>query len=146
MSPLRLTAPLRAHAYTADSDDGLELTPLLDIVFLVVAFLLLTANARVLQLPVSLPSVEQGQTAVAEPHVIRVAVHEQAPHYQLEDQRPLDWPALQRALEQALIATPDAQVQIQPAKTAPAEALIRLLAHLHSQQITNTQLLMTPEA
>lgn len=146
MNARPFTTPIWANPHRQDNDDGLELTPLLDIVFLVVAFLLLTANARLLQLPVALPEVAQGETAIAESQVLRVAVYDTAPHYQLEDGRRLDWPALQAALDQALAANPGAQIQIQPAKAAPAEALIRLLAHLHSQQITNTQLLMTPEA
>ena len=38
---------------------GLELTPLIDIIFIVVVFLLLTANHRLLSLPVDIPDTDQ---------------------------------------------------------------------------------------
>ena len=54
---------------------GPDLTPLLDVVFIVMVFLLFTANAQTLSLPVNLPQATQQEASISnEPKTLTVSI------------------------------------------------------------------------
>lgn len=121
-----------------------ELTPLIDIVFIVVVFLLLTANSQLLSMTVDIPRSESATTLATQPeHVVRINLHAHVPLWSLNDQRYADW----AAFKPALIATiksgsPERQFNIASDQQATVQPLIELLSLLTAEGITNTHILM----
>ncbi|WP_203291900.1 ExbD/TolR family protein [Maricaulis parjimensis] len=58
----------------SEEENGSVLTPLVDVVFMLVAFLLLTANAAPFTLEVDLPSANSATAADPDPHRIELGV------------------------------------------------------------------------
>jgi biopolymer transport protein ExbD len=119
-----------------------ELTPLIDIVFIVIVFLLLTANSPLLKLPIDIPkSNENAALSVAKDPILTVAIAAEKPYWRIEQQTFSDWVIFRESLLEQL-ATSEQTVTIAADKAAPTEPLLQLLAFLHQQQITNTQIIM----
>ena len=124
----------------------LELTALLDIVFIVVVFLLLTANSRLLPLPVDLPAADNASaTASQRPATLTITLQQQAPVWSIDQQGYADWESFRSAL-QAQLASAPASVNIATARDAEVESLLRLLAFLRREQVVDTQILMDSES
>ncbi|GIU05365.1 MULTISPECIES: biopolymer transporter ExbD [unclassified Shewanella] len=124
---------------------GLDLTPLIDIIFIVLVFLLLTANTQLLSLPVDVPTeADSNLSALSQDKHIAINVLQSEPHWALDGQSFSDFDAFEAAFTQAFKANPKAKVIIAADKTAPVQPLMTLLAALQRQNITNTQILMEP--
>ena len=123
-------------------DQSLELTPLIDIIFIVVVFLLLTANPQLLSLPVDIPLTEE-QAANARPshNQLLISLHRDGPRWGINKQRFGDWQTFRNHLLPE-ITDKQRPLRVAPDRQAPVEALVQLLALLKEQQITNTQILM----
>ncbi|MBW8191589.1 biopolymer transporter ExbD [Neiella marina] len=120
----------------------LELTPLIDIVFIVVVFLLLTANARLLALPVDIPKTEQSNSALQPEHTsLTLTLQHQSPRFAINQQTFDQWQTFESALTPQLQVT-DLAVTIAADRNADVEPLLKLLALLNQHQISNTQILM----
>ncbi|BFM10568.1 biopolymer transporter ExbD [Simiduia litorea] len=120
----------------------LELTPLLDIVFLVVVFLLLTANTRLQHLDIDLPSTESlinGETANKP---IQVGINSTVPVWQLNDKTFAQWTEFKTALERDIAAAPNASILINTARDAQVQPLMELMSLLSQAGITQTQILL----
>ncbi|MEX2961471.1 ExbD/TolR family protein [Microbulbifer sp. TYP-18] len=125
---------------------GLELTPLIDIVFIVVVFLLLTANTRLLSLPVEIPSSDSpAETATATASVLTITLQPTPPIWAINDQLFDSWqefkPALLAKLSQ-MKPLLEPKIHVAPARDAEVEPLVKLLSLLNEQQVENTQILM----
>jgi len=129
---------------------GPELTPLIDIVFIVIVFLLLTANVQVLSLPVDIPDTDsQLAKAIPDKLALTVAVKADSPHwvidvkagstYQYED-----WLDFKDSLITRLNKT-ESSLLITPESQASAENLLQLLALLNEHSFSDVQILMQPE-
>lgn len=141
--------------YDALANSGPELTPLIDIIFIVVVFLLLTANARILTMPVDIPDTES-KAAQAAPNkqTLSIAIHAEAPIWQVDygDNKPTpenqetysDWPEFKNALLSAN-KTNDLTILIAPDAEADAEMLVKLLALLNEEGLNDAHILMEPE-
>ncbi|ABZ77948.1 Biopolymer transport protein ExbD/TolR [Shewanella halifaxensis HAW-EB4] len=124
---------------------GLDLTPLIDIIFIVLVFLLLTANTQLLSLPVDVPTESDSSLSplTQEKHIaINVLVND--PHWALEGKSYNHFDDFEAAFIKAFNDNPKAKVVIAADKTAPVQPLMTLLAALQRQKITNTQILMEP--
>ncbi|GGA69601.1 biopolymer transporter protein ExbD [Neiella marina] len=119
----------------------LELTPLIDIVFIVVVFLLLTANARLLSLPVDIPTTDQAEQASQIPQSLTLTLQSHAPMFAINQQTYETWPQFEQALT-PMLEDKEQAVTIAADRQADVEPLLKLLALLNQQQITNTQILM----
>ncbi|MBU2964264.1 biopolymer transporter ExbD [Amphritea sp. 2_MG-2023] len=122
---------------------SLELTSLIDIIFIVVVFLLLTTNARLLSLPVDIPSSDSEisqQETTTKPIV--VSLFNESPAYAIGEERFYTWPEFKASLllNIAVVSTPE--VSIAAARDVEVEPLLKLLALLNEQQVTNTHILM----
>ncbi|CAH0990606.1 Tol-Pal system protein TolR [Sinobacterium norvegicum] len=130
----------------SEQDSGVfgapELTPLIDIVFIVIVFLLLTANSPLLKLPIDIPeSSEETTLAASDAPVITVAIAAEKPYWRIEEQPFTDWVIFKESLLEQM-ATADQTITIAADKAAPTEPLLQLLAFLHQNNITNTQIIM----
>ncbi|MGS0673708.1 ExbD/TolR family protein [Shewanella sp. 0m-4] len=124
---------------------GLDLTPLIDIIFIVLVFLLLTANSQLLSLPVDVPTETDSKlTAISQEKHIAINVLASEPHWALDGESYADFSAFEAALTKAFKVSPKAKVIIAADKTAPIQPLMTLLAAMQRQNISNTQILMEP--
>tara|TARA_R110002124_G_scaffold87308_7_gene224816 strand:- start:2713 stop:3126 length:414 start_codon:yes stop_codon:yes gene_type:complete len=121
---------------------GLELTPLIDIIFIVVVFLLLTANHRLLSLPVNIPDTDQATSELAAgPQRLLITLYKDSPHWGIGEQRYNHWQEFQSRLLPQL-DDKNRPVTVAPDSRASVESLVKLLALLNERQMTDTQILM----
>lgn len=124
---------------------GLDLTPLIDIIFIVLVFLLLTANTQLLSLPVDVPTeADSNLSAVSQEKHIAINVLVNEPHWALDGKSYADFDEFEAAFSNSFKANPKAKVIIAADKTAPVQPLMTVLAALQRQNISNTQILMEP--
>ena len=133
------------HHAKSDSEQGntIDLTPLIDIIFIVLVFLLLTANTQLLTLPVDIP--EQGDAQllpIQAPQPIAISILAAAPHYALEQQTFDQWDSFKAAFLTIHKRAPERAVIIAADQDAPVQPLMKLLALLQTQQIDQTQVVM----
>ena len=112
-------------ASTEESEAGAVLTPLVDVVFMLVVFLLLTANAAPFALEVNTPTSEHAQ-AVSEPEPILIVTPDEDGAWRINDRRLHEADALE-ALRALVQAQPDSAVIITTEASASAQALIDAL-------------------
>ncbi len=134
--------------------DAPEITPLIDIVFIVIVFLLITANSPLLTLPIDLPnSDQQSSLQVGKTAELTVTITAERPYWHLEEQAFNNWNEFKRALllktNSAAIgrtndrtATKSTSVIIAADKAAPSEPLLQLLALLNQKKIANAKIIM----
>ncbi|KLV07091.1 biopolymer transporter ExbD [Photobacterium aquae] len=125
-------------------DDELkpDLTPLLDIIFIVMVFLLLTASVKLQSLEVDLPQTETEilQSTQSDPITINITAN--APYWALQGKPIDDWSSFKEQLLTEARANPDKPIVIGADKTGSVENMLKLLAFLQQNQIKATQLLM----
>lgn len=130
---------------------GPELTPLIDIVFIVIVFLLLTANVQVLSLPVDIPDTDsQLSKVIPIQRSITVAVNSAQPHWVIDVAETgtyhyEDWQDFRDSLI-SQIKKPNTHLLIAPESKASAEKLLQLLALLNERTFSDVQILMEPSA
>ena len=123
-----------------------DLTPLLDVIFIVLVFLMLSANVAPLALPVDLPT--QGAElaeAVDETRTVTVSLTNDSAGWGL-DGKPYDnWASLSADLISARSENPDLKVIIAGDRNVPMEKLVQLLSFLQGQQWPAASILMEQE-
>lgn len=124
-------------------NSSLELTSLIDIIFIVVVFLLLTTNARLLSLPVDIPSSDSeiSQHEAATKSIV-VSLFNESPTYAIGEERFSTWPEFKASLLLHIAAAQAPELSIAAARDVQVEPLLKLLALLNEQQVTNTHILM----
>lgn len=126
-----------------NTDDLLpDLTPLLDIIFIVMVFLLLTATVQIKSLNVELPqtSTQILQTTKADPITINLVANK--PYWALQGHSIANWDSFEQQLLTAVNAAPNKPVVIGADKKAAVEQMLKLFAFLQKNNIKATQLLM----
>ncbi len=120
-----------------------DLTPLLDVVFIVMVFLLFTANAQTLSLPVELPQATAAEAAVTqEPQTITVSLLSEGDPWAVGEQRFNDWSVFSQTLLSQVKDKPDITVLIAGDKEAPLGNLVKLMMFLGKHDIKAAQVLM----
>lgn len=132
---IRLPPPNTANASLLP-----DLTPLLDVIFIVLVFFLLTAQAPLLQRPLDLPQDRHDSASAGAVDTQRQLLElDAAGHWRLDD-RPLSLDELPLALGQTERPALDLAVDRQ----APLTAFLELLLLLQEQQIVDVRMLMEP--
>ena len=122
---------------------SLELTPLIDIIFIVVVFLLLTANSRLLSLPVDIPASDDAVASEnSDQNSLTISIFRSAPVWAIEQQRFENWDEFKQVLLKRISANQQQTLAIAAEHDAEVEPLLKLLALLNQQQVTNTRILM----
>ncbi|SDT87050.1 ExbD/TolR family protein [Halopseudomonas salegens] len=116
-----------------------DLTPLLDVIFIVLVFFLLTAQTPLLQVPLQLPSSEDSASAAPDNTIPREQLMLYADgRWQLGEREFAHWRQLRSAAPFSSATALDIAVE----QGAQADDLLRLLAWLSAREITDTRLLM----
>lgn len=124
----------RSHGLTPD------LTPLLDIIFIVMVFLMLTAAVKLDSLDVNLPSTDSQAVAEVDKQSITVNILKDEPHWAINGKSYIDWENFTIALLEESKST-DKPIVIGAEKTADIQSLVKLLGFLQENGIQATQLL-----
>ena len=123
----------------------IDLTPLIDIVFIIIVFLLLCMNSAFLELPFTLPQDANPELPQAnKAQTLAVHIHSEQPYFELEKKR-YDRETLEAVLAEKIEATTAKEkpiAQIASSATAPVEPLLQLLSLLNKYHLENTQILM----
>lgn len=122
-----------------------DLTPLLDIIFIVMVFLLLTASIKLQTLEVDLPTSDSAVISEVDSQSVAINILAQAPYWALEGETFSDWEGFKQALVLLVTAKPDVDIVIASDKTAQIQHMVKLLAFLQENQISATQLLIEEE-
>ena len=124
-----------------------DLTPLLDVVFIVMVFLLFTANVQTLSLPVELPQATEAEAIVTdEPKTVTVSILAKGQPWALEEERFNDWSVFTDKLLGEVRAHPETTVLIAGDKEAPLGNLVKLMMFLGQHDIKAAQVLMEEAA
>ncbi|EHJ9993580.1 ExbD/TolR family protein [Vibrio parahaemolyticus] len=117
-----------------------DLTPLLDIIFIVMVFLMLTAAVKLDSLDVALPSTDSQAVAEVDKQSITVNILKDEPYWAINGQTYIDWENFTLALLEESKST-DRPIVIGAEKTANIQSLVQLLGFLQENGIQATQLL-----
>ncbi|NOH79813.1 biopolymer transporter ExbD [Vibrio sp. RE86] len=117
-----------------------DLTPLLDIIFIVMVFLMLTAAVKLESLEVDLPTSDSSAVSEVDTKSLTINILDQEPHWAIDSKEYIDWENFTIALleEHRSNAQP---IVIGAEKTADVQYLVKLLAFLQENGIQATQLL-----
>lgn len=140
---------------TSELSTGPDLTALIDIVFIVVVFLLLTANTSLLSLPVEVPKTDHAiDTLSSEQLQILISIKPSTPHWSLRiesannkvtttdnEEHHESWKSFRSSLLSHTNKS-NAHLLIATDKETNASLLLQLLAFLNEHKISNTQILM----
>ncbi|WP_019277738.1 ExbD/TolR family protein [Vibrio coralliilyticus] len=117
-----------------------DLTPLLDIIFIVMVFLMLTAAVKLDSLEVDLPTTDSQAVAEVDTKSITVNILENEPYWAINGKEYIDWENFKLALLEEHKSN-NHPIVIGSEKTADVQYLVKLLAFLQENSIQATQLL-----
>ncbi|MDC5842000.1 biopolymer transporter ExbD [Vibrio europaeus] len=117
-----------------------DLTPLLDIIFIVMVFLMLTAAVKLDSLEVDLPTTDSQVVSEVDTKSLTVNILEAAPHWAIDGKGYIDWENFTLALLEEYKSNKQ-PIVIGADKTAEVQHLVKLLAFLQENGIQATQLL-----
>lgn len=117
-----------------------DLTPLLDIIFIVMVFLMLTAAVRLDSLEVDLPTTDSNAVSEVDTQSITINILESEPHWAIDSKEYIDWENFTIALLEEY-KTNKHPIVIGAEKTADIQYLVKLLTFLQENGIQATQLL-----
>lgn len=117
-----------------------DLTPLLDIIFIVMVFLMLTAAVKLDSLEVDLPTTDSQVVSEVDTKSLTVNILEAEPHWAIDGKEYIDWENFTLALLEEYKSNKQ-PIVIGADKTAQVQHLVKLLAFLQENGIQATQLL-----
>ena len=137
--------PAQPALHPGAAELAVDLTPLLDVLFMILVFFLLTANSVPIALQLELPR-ESSNSAqpVSENELIRLEIRDAQPAWRINDQDYPDWEQARAALLALHQQMPDSAIAIAGERTAPLEHMVKVLAFLKQQQIPTVELLLDP--
>ena len=136
--------PLRSGSHGGhDHYPALDLTSLVDVIFILMVFFLLTANSVDRALTVDLPQEGADQaTPVTASDPITLTLFAGAPRWQVNQQPLQDWLAVEQAILQRRAEQPGAEVVIAGDRQVPLERLLQALAFLRREGLRTAEILM----
>ncbi|MGY3572049.1 ExbD/TolR family protein [Vibrio paucivorans] len=117
-----------------------DLTPLLDIIFIVMVFLLLTAAVKLDALEVNLPTTDSQSVAEVDNKSLTINILAEEPYWAIDAKEYIDWENFTIALLEQHKSQPR-PIVIGAEKTTDVQHLVKLLAFLQDNGIQATQLL-----
>jgi biopolymer transport protein ExbD len=138
-------APGKNGQGTGLEELGPDLTPLLDILFILLVFFILTANTVEHALELALPDegAEQAEPLV-DPSTVHIALYARDQAWAVNGEPIGQWDRVEAAVLAAHGQRPDAEIVIAGDRRAPIERLLQVLAFLKEQGLTAAQILMEP--
>jgi biopolymer transport protein ExbD len=123
---------------------GADLTPLIDVLFMLIVFMVLTANSAQLAIEADLPSTEENGLSLPSPDAppLTVAIRAEGSAYSVDKTDYSDWQSARAALQSSLDAAPDRPVVLAAEPNAPVQRLIDAMAYLQQAGIPDAQILL----
>lgn len=126
---------------------SLDLTPVLDVIFMLLVFLLLTANSVQHALKLDLPEEGADQAQALNPEErITITLSDQDNRWHVNDEKFVSWQAVEEAVLERRKSTPDADIVIQGDRQTSMEVLLQALAFLKREGLAAAQILMERQA
>ncbi len=120
-----------------------DLTPLLDIIFIVMVFLMLTANVAVHTLNVDIPKTDDSQVlSQPDQQVISIGILAGEQKWAVDGKAMSSWDLFTKTLLDQKQRHPDKPFVIAADKKADVESMLKVLAFLQRHQIAATNILM----
>ncbi|WED27669.1 biopolymer transporter ExbD [Vibrio sp. DW001] len=120
-----------------------DLTPLLDLIFIVLVFLLLTTNIQIKTMEVNLPQTLDHEILESpDKEVITINIHAEDSLWAIEGKQYSDWARFTQDLMSTIKKHPNKTLVIAADKSASVEAMLKLLAFLQKNQINATNIIM----
>nr|WP_252724234.1 biopolymer transporter ExbD [Vibrio hepatarius] len=121
--------------------------PLLDVIFIVLVFLLLTANSPLQTLKVQVPKVNQEY--ILQPadgrNSISLSLSPQFPHWKLNEQTFDSWQELEPILLQEVSKNPNKPLIISGDRKATLQRFFKLIAFLQTHHIQHSKIVLESE-
>lgn len=126
-----------------ESHPALDLTALVDVIFILLVFFLLTASSVDRALTVDLPQEGADQaTPVSDSDPITLTLFAGAPRWQVNRQTFEDWAAVEQAILRLRAERPAAEILIAGDRQVPLERLLQALAFLGREGLRAAEILM----
>ncbi|MFP2768478.1 ExbD/TolR family protein [Oceanisphaera sp. KMM 10153] len=120
-----------------------DITPLLDIIFIVLVFLMLTANIPLQSLEVDLPKTDSAAlSSVQDNKAITINLLAGTPAWALQGEKYEGWEQFKPVLQSRVSVLKDAELVLASDKEVTVDKMLKLLAFLQEHQIQATQILM----
>ena len=120
-----------------------DLTPMLDIIFILLVFFLLTENSAELALVLDLPQEGVEQATTLNPSKkIRLIIFKQENHWEVDGTPYSEWAIAQQAIISGLKGKTDTEIIVAGNRQVPMERLLQVRAFLKQQNLKTTQILM----
>ncbi|GAD79900.1 ExbD/TolR family protein [Vibrio ezurae] len=134
---------IKSQSSLFDEEFKPDLTPLLDIIFIVMVFLLLTANITIKTMEVAIPQTSDAQVLSEQNKtVITVNILTSDPKWAIDGESFTHWNTFTDALLDKVTASQDRDLIISPDKSADVESMLKLLAWLQTNNIDATNIVM----
>ncbi|GGB32455.1 biopolymer transporter ExbD [Oceanisphaera marina] len=120
-----------------------DITPLLDIIFIVLVFLLLTANIPLQSLEVDLPETDSAAlSSVQDTKSITINLMAGSPAWALQGEQYEDWEQFKPVLQAQAESLKETDLILASDKEVTVDNMLKLLAFLQEHHISATQILM----
>lgn len=120
-----------------------DITPLLDIIFIVLVFLLLTANIPLQSLEVDLPETDSAAlSSVQDTKSITINLMAGSPAWALQGEQYEDWEQFKPVLQSRAESLKETDLILASDKEVTVDNMLKLLAFLQEHHISATQILM----
>jgi len=132
---------------TAAGAVTLDLTALLDVLFMLLVFFLLTANSQERALNIDLPwqGASQAQPLANEKKITLTLHSGEEAAWEVNGVRLGDWSSVEQTLRQLHEQQPKAEIIIAADRMAPSERLLQALAFLQGEGLVAAKILMDAE-
>ncbi|MFZ3220170.1 MAG: biopolymer transporter ExbD [Rhodoferax sp.] len=119
----------------------INMTPLVDVMLVLVVIFIITAPLLVSAVKVDLPKT-QGTTALQAPKFVALVIDKAGQVY--VDGRPLDKPALAQALQATAQRNPDTEVQLRADVTVPYGQVVEIMGLTHAAGLSRIGFVAEP--
>ncbi len=124
----------------------LELTPLIDVIFIVIVFLLLTANVRLLSLPITVPETDDVPEVTSQNQpTIAITVSNKNKGWYLEKEYFAEWELFRSRLLLTIEEKSEAKITLAADQQADVQRFVKVLTLLQQQQISDTRIIVEKE-
>ncbi|GEM77957.1 ExbD/TolR family protein [Vibrio superstes] len=134
---------IKSQSSLFDEEFTPDLTPLLDIIFIVMVFLLLTANITIKTMDVAIPQTDDAQVLNdQDKEVIAINILASEPKWAIDGISFPNWEEFTNELLLQVQTSPKRDLIISPDKSADVESMLKVLAWLQNNNIDATNIVM----
>jgi biopolymer transport protein ExbD len=125
----------------------MELTPLIDVIFIVIVFLLLTANVRLLSLPVTVPETDDiASMSAADTERMTITVSNDNQGWSIDKVYYPDWLDFKTSVLQAIEENPKLTIALAADQQADVQRFVRVLTLLQQQQVSDAHIIVNTDS